>query len=301
MQQGGVSLSVSYIRAFERLLEVGAPQSDIDNFLNELKSRPDESLKILPRYFSKSGGVVQDQIQFLSNLYANGMHIDRRPGSRTAFIFFSCSLDPAGTAMARSRLCRMNANSIYLYDDQLMNFAFGVRQCGTDVRQTDAAVMQSVREWRVNRIITVGESGAGFAAINRALSLNAYASVTFSPFTTFADEHYQQDGRGKATIDRFKKLAPDLLIDLVPLLAKREPPLKLVCFYPEGMPKDVWQAKRVEGIRDASTIGVNLEFHAILGALIETGMFDAFMQPLAGGGSVENCIDLAVSRFPRRP
>jgi hypothetical protein len=294
-------LTVSYIRAFERVLEGGASESDIDSFLNELNSRPDEGSKILLHYFSKPDGVAQDQIQFLSNLYSNGMHIDRRPGSRIAFVFFSCSLDPAGTAMARSRLCRMNANCTYLYDDQLMNFAFGVRQCGTDVRQTDAAVMQSVRDWGVNRIITVGESAAGFPAINRALSLNAYASVTFSPFTTFADEHYQQDGRGKAIIDRFKKLAPDLLIDLVPLLARREPPLKLVCFYPEGMPKDVWQAKRVVGIRDTWTIGVNLKFHAILGALIDAGMFDAFMRPLAEGGSVENSFDLAVSRIPRGP
>ena len=294
-------MSVSYIRAFERLLEVGAPQSDIDDFLNEMKLNPDAGSRILPHYFSKPDGVVQDQIEFMSNLYANGMHIDRRPGSRIAFIFFSCSLDPAGTAMARSRLCRMNANCIYLYDDQCMNFAFGVRQRGTDVRQTDAAVMQSVRDWGVNCIITVGEFAGGFPAINRALSLNAYASVTFSPFTTFADEHYQQDGRGKAIIDRFKKLAPDLLIDLVPLLAKREPPLKLVCFYPQGTPKDVWQAKRVEGIRDARTIGVNLEIHAILVALIEAGMFDVFMQPLAEGGSVENSFDLVVSRFQQGP
>jgi hypothetical protein len=160
-------------------------------------------------------------------------------------------------------------------------------------------VLQFSRDWGVNRIITVGESGAGFVAINRALSLNAYASVTFSPFTTFADEHYQRDGRGKAIIDRFKKLAPDLLIDLAPLLARHEPPLKLVCFYPQGMPKDVWQAKRVEGIRDVFTIGVNLQIHAMLGGLIDAGLFDAFMQPLAEGDSVENSLHLAALRFGR--
>ena len=294
-------MSVSYIRAFERLLETGVPLSDIDDFLSELNSSPDESSKILLHYFSKPNGVVQDQIQFLSNLYANGMHIDRRPGSRIALVYFSCALDPVATAMARSRLHQMNANCIYLYDDQLMNFAFGVRQCGTDVQQTDAAVTQSARDWGVNRIITVGESAAGFAAINRALSLNAYASVTFSPFTTFADEHYQKDGRGKATIDRFKKLAPHLLIDLVPLLARREPPLKLVCFYSHGVPKDVWQARRVEGIQDAHAIGVDVKIHAMLGALIDAGVFDAFMRPLVEGGSVENSLHLALSRFPRDP
>jgi hypothetical protein len=65
------------------------------------------------------------------------------------------------------------------------------------------------------------------------------------------------------------------------------------------MPKDVWQAKRVEGIRDVFTIGVNLQIHAMLGGLIDAGLFDAFMQPLAEGDSVENSLHLAALRFGR--
>lgn len=290
-------MSITVLRAFERLLESGPSESRIDVFFKELGSDVSEILQEYRQAVAKENGLLRDQLQFLSDLYTKGIHIDRRDGSRVAFIYFSTVLDPLVTALVRSRLCRMNANSIYLYDHQYMNFAFGVRHFGTTVRQTDVALMQYFDDWGVNKIITIGYSAAGFAAINRALALNAYASVTFSPFTTFADKHYQQDGRGNAIIDRFKKLAPDLLIDLVPLLARRDPALKLVCFYARGIPKDVWQAERVRGLPDTYALAVDLETHAILGHLIVVGTFDILMQQLAGGATVEDSVALILSRF----
>ena len=293
-------MGVSDLRAFEILLESEPSESRIDDFFDELNAHPADDSKIFLQSFAKENGSLRNQIQFLSHLYAKGIHIDRCDGSHVAFIFFACSLDPMGTAMARSRLVKINVNCIYLYDNQHMNFAFGVKQCGKIVQQTDAALMQIVDDWKVDRIIAVGHSAAGFAAINRALALNAYASVTFSPFTTFAPEHFERDGRGHAIINRFKKLAPELLIDLVPLLAKREPPLKLVCFYPRGLPKDVWQSERVRGIQDTYPLGINLQTHSVLNPLIEAGTFDILMRPLAEGATLEDSVALILTRFGAR-
>ena len=128
-------------------------------------------------------------------------------------------------------------------DDNDMNYLLGVRQFG-NMQRTTAILLQLARKLGVDRIITVGSSAGGFAAIKYALALNGHASVTFSPFTTFADEHHRRDGRGQAIIDRFKQRAPDQLIDLVPLLAKRDPALELASFYAKDMPRDEWHAKR---------------------------------------------------------
>jgi hypothetical protein len=290
-------LSFADLKAFELLLAKGAPEAEVDHFLDGLNSHADESSALLLNHFSKNGGLVREQIPFLSNLYAKGSYIDRRPASRIAFIFFGSLLDSMGTAGVRSRLHRMNANCIYLHDDRFLNFGLGVRQCGADIRQTDAAVMQRVRDWGVDRIITVGSSAAAFTAIKRAFPLNAYACVTFSPFTTFADAHHQQDGRGKAIVDRCRTLAPDMLIDLVPLLAERDPALKLVCFYSKGLPRDAWHAERVQCVQDTFMMPLNLETHGLLGPVIGNGMFDFFMQPLVDGSSVEDSVALCKARY----
>jgi hypothetical protein len=291
-------LSASDLRVFEQLLASGAPESDIDRFLARLNSSADESSALLLSHFSKNGGLVREQIPFLSNLYAKGSHIDRRPASRTTFIFFSGILDPTGTAAVRSRLHRMNANCVYLHDDRLMNFALGVRQCGADAQQTDAAVLKSIRDWDADRIITVGSSAAAFMAIKHSVPLNAHACVTFSPFTTFAEEHYQHDGRGKAIFERCRTLAPDVLIDLIPLLAQRDPALKLVCFYSKGLPLDSWHAERVQVVRDTFMMPINLATHGLLGPMIGNGIFDVFMQMLADGAGVEESVALCKVRYP---
>lgn len=284
---------LSDVRAFERLLRNGAPESEVDRFLNELSPRIDADplTKVLVQGFSNNG-TLRDQLPFLAELYTKGIAIDRRPGSRVAFIFFSGILDYVNAANAHSRLCRINANCIYLYDETDMNYQFGVRPCGSDVGQTYAALIQHVRDLGADRVITVGCSAGGFAAIKYALALNAYASVTFSPFTSFTEEHQKRDGRGKTIVDRFRKTAPDLLIDLLPLLAKRDPPLKLACFYPKDMPQDAWHAERLQGLRDSFTIAVNRKTHNVFWPVVASGVFDTFMRPLADGLSLENSMAL---------
>lgn len=291
-------MHVSSLRAFERLLEGGASESDVDRFLGELTPHADKSSYThqLRLNFSRKG-LFRDQVEWLSNLYASGIAIDRHSGSRVAFIFFQGLLDSIGVCAARARLRQMNVNCIYLHDDTGMNYLLGVRQCGADFPETIAALLQHIRGFGVDRITTVGSSAGGFAAIKYALALDAYASVTFSPFTTFADDHQRHDGRGKAIIARYKLVAPDELIDLVPLLTRREPALKLVCFYPQDSSLDVWHVQRVKGLRDVFPIAVNLNSHNILGPLIACGIFETLMRPLAEGSGVKNGVSRVLTGF----
>ena len=98
-------------------------------------------------------------------------------------------------------------------------------------------------------------------------------------------------------VDRFKRLAPEALIDLVPLLAKREPALKLVCFHGTGLPRDVWHATRLRDLRSTITIALSLKMHNVLGPLVKNGIFEAFMQPLADGSSIEDSVADVRSRL----
>ena len=251
------------------------------------------------KHFLKQG-VLRDQVAFLTALHSKGGIVGRREGSRIAFIFFSGVIDYIGVAGVRSRLSRMKANGIYLYDDSNMNYSLGVRQFG-DMRQTTAALLKLAEKLGADRLITIDSSAGGFAAIKYALALNGHASVTFSPFTTFADEHYKRDGRGQAIIDRFKRQAPDHLIDLVPLLAKRDPALELVSFYAKDMPLDEWYAKRTPAASHRSfVIALNDEkSHPILAPLVVNGIFDAFMRPLSEGSSVEDAVAGILRGYPK--
>ena len=107
-------MSLATMRAFERLLASGAPEAQIDEFLAALKN-PDKGSheERLVYHFSKNG-VLRNQVGFLTALHSQGGVVDRREGSRIAFVFFSGVIDYIGVAGVRSRLSRMKANGIYL-------------------------------------------------------------------------------------------------------------------------------------------------------------------------------------------
>ena len=289
------------MRALERLFEAGAAEADIDRFFDALPET-DDSASILRKIFRKPDGAVRDQIPFLSDLYRNGMYVEHRPGARVAFIFYCTYLDCAGTALARSVLSRLNAHCIYLYDNQQLNFARGIPQLGPTVDDTYAAWKQHVREWGVDRVITIGSSAAGFAAIFNAVKHGTYGSVTFAPFTTFGDDFHRNDGRSWAMLNRISRSAPDFLFDLRPGIAGREPPLRLVCFYSQELPQDAWHATRLRGIPGVFPIAINSDKHGLFMLLLLNGLFAFLMQRLSNEEPIEDAVAHVRSRFsPRKP
>jgi hypothetical protein len=288
------------VHSFDRLLVNGASVSQIDDFLQTLSSKNDPSMsaKVLVHCFS-SKGYLRDQIPYLLDLYKNGCFTDDRPESRVTFIFFNGIFAPIHFAMVRARLCAINASCIYLYDDRIINYGLGIRQLGADLRGSDDALRTILRQFRAERIITFGYSAGAFAAIRCALSLNAYGTVGFSPFTTFLDRDYRDDGRGRSLFDRVKQIAPETLFDLLPLLKQKEPPLKIISFFSGSMAKDVWQSRRLNILKDAYTIerkgDASLASHNVLSELIANGTFDRLFRRLSQGGSAEDSLKFALT------
>lgn len=283
-------MNLSAVRAFDILLRKGAELGHIDEFLSSLGLPEAGSYEQALQSYFAAGCKFRDQIPFLKELYRSGMFVERSAGSPVAFIFFTGIIDPMGVTAARARLSQLGANCIYLYDDRDMNYAFGIRQIGGDERALSSVLREKLSALGARQVITVGCSAAGFAAIKHAVYLGAHGSVTFAPFTTFAEEHYHRDRRGQGLIERFRKLCPSLLIDLVPLIARSQPPLSLICFYAKGMALDAWHATRIlkAGPRSLYAVGVRGNSHQIFNSLIARGVFDAVMKPLAQGGSIED-------------
>jgi len=184
------------VYSFERLLASGPSLDQIDEFLEGLRSARELSNAVKEGldHFS-SQGYLRGQISFLVELHENGFFADARPESRVAFVFFNGMLAPVAFAMVRARLCALNASCIYLYDDRFLNYSLGVRQLGADARESDDVLRAMIRQFRAERVFTVGYSAGGFAAIKCALSLNAYGTVAFSPLTTLHERDYGNDGR----------------------------------------------------------------------------------------------------------
>ncbi len=285
-------MDLTAVRAFDILLRKGAELRQIDEFLSSLGVPQAASYEQALQSHFAAGCKFRDQIPFLKELYRTGMFVERCAGSPVAFIFFTSIIDPMGVTAARAHLSRLGANCIYLYDDRDMNYAFGIRQIGGDERALSAILRDTLSALGAKQVITVGCSAAGFAAIKHAVYLGAHGSVTFAPFTTFAEEHYHRDRRGQGLIERFRKLCPSLLIDLGPLIANSKPPLSLICFYAKGMALDAWHATRIlkTGPRSLYAVGVRGNSHQIFNSLIARGVFDVVMKPLAQGASIAECI-----------
>jgi hypothetical protein len=293
-------LSNAAVYSFERLLTSGASLDQVDKFLHDLRSAREvsDTVKEGLGHFSAEG-YFRDQVLFLLDLCKNGFFTDARPGSRVAFVFLNGMLAPVTFAAVRARLCAMNASCIYLYDDRLLNYFLGVRQLGADVRESDDALRTMLRQLGAERVFTIGYSGGGFHAIRCALSLNADGAVAFSPFTTFLERDYIHDGRGQSIVRRARRLAPEELIDLIPLLKQHEPTLKLVSFYGGAMQQDVWHSQRLNGLKGACTIPINGETsHDVLSSLIASGIFDKLFQHISRGESIDKSLKFAIQPRP---
>ena len=98
-------------------------------------------------------------------------------------------------------------------------------------------------------------------------------------------------------VRRARRLAPEELIDLVPLLKQRDPALNLVSFYGGAMEQDVWHSKRLNGVRGACTFPINGETsHDVLSSMIASGIFDKLFRRLSQGESIGKSLQLAIQQ-----
>ena len=100
---------------------------------------------------------------------------------------------------------------------------------------------------------------------------------------------------GQGMLRRIRQLAPETLIDLVPLLKQRQPALQLISFFGGAMAQDHWQSERLNRVKDAYAIAIKGEnSHDVLSLVIASGIFDQLFRHLSQGESIEDSLKVAI-------
>src|ERR1700692_2327263 len=91
------------MRAFELFLRSDPNEAGLDRFLNRIA--PGQSGFVSAW---RDGGVLRDQLPFLSMLYRNGVHVDRMRNSNVAAVYFGGLVTPMFFAVVRKALASVN-------------------------------------------------------------------------------------------------------------------------------------------------------------------------------------------------
>lgn len=182
-------------------------------------------------------------------------------------------------------LAALNLTAIYLRDHSRLLFNNGIASVAPDFAGTVEYLRNLVSRLGARRLITIGASAGGYAAIRYGLALDATCIVGFSAPTNLRADFLADDGRGRAVAKRLQTLPADTL-DVLPLiLAKeRETPIHLV--YGEDMREDRRHAlylKDTPGVKLRPLPGVKV--HASIEVLAQDKELLPFLSDIVLGST----------------
>ena len=160
-------------------------------------------------------------------------------------------------------------SAIYLRDFKKSIYLNGITSLADNYPDTLSAI-RAMLPANTQRILCMGTSAGGYAAIRYGLDLGADAVLGFGTPTNLTEKFTKNDGRGKAIIKRLNKTVPDMAIDLYPMIASAKNPPRITLWYGAEMPQDKMHA---ENLRDLDTVELNAvtgcDHHSILNKLLK--------------------------------
>ncbi|MBC7986782.1 MAG: tetratricopeptide repeat protein [Sphingomonadaceae bacterium] len=182
------------------------------------------------------------------------MLVARAEGPAPLVIVFTGLADQAQMPVATfdRNLAALGASAIYLRDRSRYIFLQGIPGVAADRDTAIAMLRDLIAEIAPTRLITLGSSSGGHAAIGYGLALGADTIIGFSAASNLTAAFCAADGRGRALIHKLSRLPEDML-DLLPALrsSAKRPDIHLV--YGSHHPQDPMHAEYL-----ASDGGVSL-------------------------------------------
>lgn len=179
----------------------------------------------------------------------------------------------------------MRTNVLYLYDDRRLMFLGGVTSLAPTYAGTLDAIRGMADSLGARRILSLGNSGGGYAAIRYGTDLDAERILCISPPTTFHPEMLERDRRARTVAQRLLVEQPEMCVDLRPYLEGRphRPPIRV--FYAEHVAED-----RLHALNLAGLDGVQIEAvpgateHHLMPTLHKRGKLLPALRELLGEG-----------------
>ena len=167
-------------------------------------------------------------------------------GSDTVVLFFN-ALNGMPDTLLTSLINQHDVSSISFCDLQRLLYLNGISVLADNYTDTLSAI-RSMLPASTKKLLCIGGSAGGYAAIRYGLDLGADAVLGFGAPTNITERFTRNDGRGKAVVRRLVKHVPDKTIDLRELILSADKPPKITLWYGEDMPQDKMHAENLRGL-----------------------------------------------------
>jgi hypothetical protein len=176
-------------------------------------------------------------------------------------------------------LANLPANVIFLRDWERLLYMKGVASMG-DQKRTIAEIKMLARSFRSRKLVTMGNSGGGFGALEYAIHLGADSCIVFAPPI---DLNYSCGDVGKK---RMRTKITSKLVDQrdagrivwpdMPALYRQQPKTRAEIFFAEGNEVDRWHAETMKDLPNVKLSMVqDAASHGLLRQLAVDGRLEA--------------------------
>lgn len=164
------------------------------------------------------------------------------------------------------------ASAVYLYDDERLLHLNGNRVLGRSYEATLQSLKKLIEAWNARRVVCIGNSAGGYAALRYGLELGAEHIVGFSAPTTLERDIIWNEGKARAVIKRMERYVSPLMIDLREMAKNRADTCRIDLYYGEDEPIDRARAERLGDLTNVSLHPVSdCGHHAVEWALLMQG------------------------------
>lgn len=252
--------------------------------LNRLRANPTLAAQVgrlsaAAKQLQRSGVLTDLALMQESNGVIGGQHeayVWRATQSRKVIVVFT-GIDSRfwlSLMLLHAFLRRLQSHVIYLVDLRRMMFFDGLQTVAKGYHGLLRALRRTVKQLGADDIRVLAISVGGFAGLRYALDLQATSFLGMSIRTDFSE-------RTSASMHPFfrreelRRAAPNMFVDLKPLLAKCRWPEKITLYCGEGNRVDRRHALHLADLPNVEIVMLeSLASHNVISALLAKGTFE---------------------------
>lgn len=214
------------------------------------------------------------------------VEFDLVPGSTTLYIFFGGMA--AGIAMPPFEFYRaaqiLDDSKIFIRDFDQCWYHAGLHGCSHDIGSTASYLRREIDRIGARRVVLVGNSMGGFAAMLFAALLGTGEVIAFAPQTFISPSlrmrHHDRRWPRQIAKVWWRGLFGQKIWDLKPLLASSGASLNVSVFVSPNDHLDAIHARHIEGLPGVTVYRIDGGGHDLVRVLRDSGRLPAIM--LAG-------------------
>jgi tetratricopeptide (TPR) repeat protein len=144
-------------------------------------------------------------------------------------------------------LASLGASGIYMSDKNRLCFGAGAKAMGMDFNETVEYLQEQLDDLKCTRLVTLGTSAGGYAAMLYGLNMDAHSVLAFGSVTNATPEYLSTDPRGRLVAKRAARQVEAKNLDIRPMLNLPTNATDVHLYFGADMEHDSRNARHLEG------------------------------------------------------